>query len=92
VARVQGGTVELGCFEFSNTDRHPADANGDWVIDEAEFNAYAAAWKNDQAWTTGPSPVPADYLTRAGYLKENGGAYHNDGGGKPVCWKPGAGN
>lgn len=88
--RIQNVTVDMGAYEFSNTDRHPADLNDDWSISESEYNAYAAAWKNDQAWARQPSPIPADYATRAGYLKANGGTYYNDGGGgKPLCWKPG---
>ena len=88
--RIAGGTVDLGCYEFSNTAFHPADVNGDWVISDAEYTAYAAAWKNDQPWATAPNPIPADYVTRAGYLKQSGGTYHNDGSARPICWKPGA--
>jgi len=89
--RVANGTVDMGCYEFGNTIPHPADVNTDWVISDAEYTAYAAAWKNDQTWSPGPVPIPADYVTRAGYLKsQSGGAYHNDGSTRPVCWKPGA--
>jgi parallel beta-helix repeat protein len=89
-ARIANGTVDMGCYEFGNTIPHPADVNNDWVITDAEYTAYAAAWKNDQTWNPGPNPIPADYVTRAGYLKANGGAYHNDGSTRPTCWKPGA--
>ena len=89
--RIADGTVDLGCYEFGNSIPHPADVNTDWVISDAEYTAYAAAWKNDQTWNPGPNPIPADYVTRAGYLKsQSGGAYHNDGSTRPVCWKPGA--
>ena len=88
--RIANGTVDIGCYEFGNTIPHPADVNSDWVITDAEYTAYAAAWKNDQTWNPGPNPIPADYVTRAGYLKANGGAYHNDGSTRPTCWKPGA--
>lgn len=88
--RIAGGTVDLGCYEFGNSIPHPADLNNDWVISDAEYTAYAAAWKNEQTWNPGPNPIPADYVTRAGYLKsQSGGAYHNDGSTRPVCWKPG---
>ncbi len=88
-ARIVDTTVDIGADEMSNTDPHPADLNDDWVISEAEYTAYAAAWKNDQAWSRQPSPVPADFVTRAGYLRQQaGGSYRNDGGPKPTCWVP----
>ena len=86
-ARIVDTTVDIGADEMSNTDPHPADLNNDWIISEAEYGAYAAAWKNDQTWSRQPNPISADYVTRAGYLKQqSGGAYRNDGGPKPTCW------
>lgn len=88
--RIVNGTVDLGCYEFSTSATHPADTNRDFVLTGAEFNAYAAAWKNAQAWTNAPTVIPADYVTRAGYLMTtNGGRYHNDGSARPVNWKTG---
>ncbi|MCW5552569.1 MAG: right-handed parallel beta-helix repeat-containing protein [Verrucomicrobiae bacterium] len=81
------GRVDLGCYEFSTAAKHPADENGDNVITEDEYNNYAAAWKSGDAWTTGPDPISAEYVTRAGYLKANGGNYINDGSARPVNWK-----
>jgi hypothetical protein len=89
------GLVDLGCYEFNNTATHPADTNAAFVITAAEFNAYAAAWKNGLSWALAPAsapnpnPIPANYLTRAGYLMTNGPAYHNDGSARPTNWKPG---
>jgi hypothetical protein len=89
--RVINGLVDLGCYEFTTTVPHPADTNGDFVISPLEFSAYAAAWKSLQTWTNGPNPGPnpiqANYVTRAGYLMTNGGAYFNDGSARPVNWK-----
>jgi hypothetical protein len=89
--QIVNGAVDLGCYEFITTVTHPADTNGTFVITRAEYNAYAAAWKNGQIWTNGPNPgpnpIPANYVTRAGYLMTNGGAYYNDGSGRPVNWK-----
>jgi hypothetical protein len=89
--RILNGTVAIGCYEFTTNLTHPADTNGAFVITLAEFNAYAAAWKTGQTWTNGPNPVPnpvpANYMTRAGYLMTNGGAYYNDGSARPVNWK-----
>ncbi len=85
--RIINGVIDIGCYQFTTNVFHPADVNGDWVISPAEFNAYALAWKNAQPWTNGPSPISANYLTRAGYLMTNGGAYHNDGSARPVNWK-----
>jgi hypothetical protein len=82
------GFVDMGCYEFNTSATHPADANADFLITAAEFNAYAAAWKNGQAWTNAPLAIPANYVTRAGYLLTNGGAYTNDGSARPVNWKP----
>ena len=83
------GLVDLGCYEFNTSATHPADTNAVFVITSDEFNAYAAAWKTGQVWANGPNPISADYLTRAGYLMTNGGAYHNDGSMRPVNWKTG---
>ena len=89
--RVLNGLVDLGCYEFTTNVVHPADTNALFVITPSEFNAYAAAWKNGQTWTNGPNPgpnpVPANYMTRAGYLMTNGGSYYNDGSARPVNWK-----
>jgi hypothetical protein len=85
--QIVNGTVDLGCYEYTTNVTHPADLTGSWIITAAEFNAYAAAWQNGQTWTNGPNPIPANYVTRAGYLMTNGGAYYNDGSARPVNWK-----
>ena len=84
------GQVDLGCYEFNTSATHPADANGNWAISNDDFAAYAAAWKSGQTWSNAPTVIPADYVTRAGYLMTNGngGAYTNDGSARPVNWKP----
>lgn len=87
--RIANGTVDIGCYEFATSATHPADVNTNFVITATEFNAYAAAWKNGQTWSNTPTVIPADYLTRAGYLMTNGGTYHNDGSARPVNWKVG---
>ena len=83
------GTVDLGCYEFSTAATHPADTDTNFSLTAAEFNAYAAAWKSGQTWSNTPTVIPADYVTRAGYLMTNGGTYHNDGSARPVNWKIG---
>jgi predicted outer membrane repeat protein len=90
--RIANGAVDLGCYEYTTNVVHPADTNGNFVITAAKFNAYAAAWQNGQTWSNGPNPgpnpIPANYVTRAGYLMtNNGGAYTNDGSARPVNWK-----
>ena len=87
--RIVNGTVDLGCYDFITTVPHPADVNGDFIITAAEYNAYAAAWKAGQTWSNAPTVIPANYVTRAGYLMTNGGTYHNDGSARPVNWKVG---
>jgi hypothetical protein len=89
--RTSAGTVDIGCYEFNTTVTHPADVNGDFIITAAEFNAYAAAWKSGLPWTNGPNPgpnpIPANYVTRAGYLMTNGGSYYNAGSARPLNWR-----
>jgi hypothetical protein len=84
--RIANSLVDMGAYEFFNTSTHPADTNINWQVESPEFDAYAAAWKADQAWAS--NAIPADYLTRAGYLKAKGGAYTNDGSALPLNWKP----
>lgn len=86
--RISNGAIDIGCYQFTTNVFHPADTDHNWVITPAEFAAYAAAWKSAQPWTNGPSPILANYLTRAGYLMtNNNGAYYNDGSARPVNWK-----
>jgi hypothetical protein len=90
------GQVDLGCYEFNNKAVHPADTNGTFVITAGEYATYAAAWKAGLSWTTAPTnapnpiPIPANYVTRAGYLMTNGGGYYNDGSARPTNWKTNA--
>jgi hypothetical protein len=83
------GQVDLGCYEFNSTRFHPADVNQDGVITATEYMNYANAWLNNQSWPTGPNPILDDYVTRAGYLQNQGGTYHNTGAGAPLNWQPG---
>jgi len=55
-------------ISFAEDVPHPADTNKDFKLTTAEFNAYNTAWLKKQSWPEGPSPVPMDYLTRAGFL------------------------
>ncbi len=87
--RIAGGTVDMGAYEFSNTDYHPADANRNWILEAGEFTSYSEAWRNGQLWGGSSNSIPTDYVTRAGYLKESGGIYHNDGASRPLRWKVG---
>ncbi len=87
------GQVDLGCYEFNTAATHPADTNANFVMSAAEYAAYAAAWKAGQTWTNAPAgspnpgPVPANYVTRAGYLMTNGGTYYNNGSARPTNWR-----
>jgi parallel beta-helix repeat protein len=93
--------VDMGCYEFNNTAEHPADTASptDFTITAAEFISYTNAWYNGLPWSTpngppNPNPIPANYVTRAGYLLEVGGGssgpYYNDGSQRPTNWKPGS--
>ncbi len=71
---------------------HPADlAAADGRIDLNELSAYGAAWKTGASWPADPNPIPAEYVTRAGYLWRQGEVYHYDAkaGAPPLCWVPG---
>ena len=70
---------------------HPADLNTDFRMELSEVRAYEAAWKHGQPWSKAPNPVPVAYLTRAGYLYQQGGTYHYAGGSAPGCWQKGTG-
>lgn len=86
--RIVNASVDIGADEMpSVTDTHPADLDNDWVISAAEYADYAAAWKTNGVWTLPPSPVSADFATRAGFLlQQSAGSYQNEGGKKPTCW------
>mgnify|MGYP000868135938 CR=1 FL=1 len=86
--RLVGGGVDIGAYERSTTALHPADSNGDQSISQAEFDAYNTAWRTNDTWPTAPSIIPIDFVTRAGYLLQKGGAYKNIGVGKPATWVP----
>jgi len=55
---------------------HPADqAPTNMVIELAELTDYVNAWRTCPVVSGGPSPVPVNYVTRAGFLFRRGGAY-----------------
>jgi hypothetical protein len=69
--------------------RHPADNNpADDLLATDEVTAYSAAWLAGTAFSAGPTPVPASYATRAGYLFKHGGGYRYDpsAGAFPLAW------
>ncbi len=58
---------------------HPADrAPADYRISASEISAYGAAWRLGADWPEPPSPIPIEYLTRAGALWRNGEIYFHD--------------
>jgi hypothetical protein len=55
---------------------HPADdAPFDYTISITEVTAYGLAWKTGKPWTSAPTNIPVDYVTRAGALWKGGEAY-----------------
>jgi hypothetical protein len=93
-SRIINDFVDMGAYELTDSfsfDPHPADSNNNWTIEDNEFNNYNSAWKQGNTWTNGPNPIPLDFVSRAGFLKESGGTYHNVGGKQPDCWMPGSG-
>jgi hypothetical protein len=86
--RVTEQIVDIGAYERSTTALHPADTNSNSSISQEEFEAYNAAWRTNEAWPTAPAVIPVDFVTRAGYLLQKGGAYKNIGVSKPATWVP----
>ena len=87
-SRISNGIVDIGAYEYSTSDKHPADTNENWIIEIEEFTAYNVSWKNAETWTKGPNPIPSEFLTRSGFLLKKGGRYKNVGLPKPLCWMP----
>jgi len=87
-ARKTGVQVDIGAYERSTAQLHPADIDGDGTISQSEFDAYNAAWRTGDDWSAAPTKIPVDYVTRAGYLLQKGGVYKNIGVGKPATWVP----
>jgi hypothetical protein len=86
--RIGDNTVDIGAYEHSRTDFHPADTNKDWDLTTIEVSEYETAWKNGNTWAEAPVQIPMNYLTRAGFILQSGGTYENTGGAKPLCWIP----
>ena len=69
---------------------HPADSSpADLTITTAELSAYVSAWQNGGTWPTDPNPIEVSFVTRAGFLVSNGGAYTvNPHAALPLAWIP----
>ncbi len=82
---IRGDRLISASAEFHPADMSPADHR----ITITELTAYAAAWKRGEAWPQGPSPIPLDYVTRAGALWQGGEVYGYDPAAleAPLCWK-----
>ncbi len=85
-ARILDGFVDLGAYEHSSVVLHPADTDMDGTLTSNEVTVYGDAWRTGASWPTPPTTIPIDYVTRAGFLLQNGGDYQNKGGGKPLNW------
>jgi hypothetical protein len=93
-----GGTIavdgdrEIICGDNSTAPggTHPADMDGDFLLEAVELTAYGAAWRRGDEWPTTPNPIPADYVTNAGMLWRAGEAYVYDAGTAPP-WVPAGG-
>jgi len=78
----------LSTLAIAGERYHPADTNQNKVIEQSEFEDYNQAWRSDTPWPSTGESVPTNYLTRAGHLLLNGGAYQDSGGDMPMCWIP----
>lgn len=84
---------DLGCYQINTTVPHPADLPlpASFAISLTQYENYSNAWKFGLPWTVAPNPIPANYLTRAGYLLQSESGepyYYNDGSSRPTNWKP----
>jgi sugar lactone lactonase YvrE len=79
VSTAGNDTAIAGQSEILPPPLHPADVNPpDFRINISETTAYATAWRKGQTWSTGPNPIPIDYVTRAGLLWKRGELYSFD--------------
>jgi formylglycine-generating enzyme required for sulfatase activity len=79
----------LSTLAFAEERYHPADNIQNKIIEQSEFDTYNHAWRSGMSWLSTGEPVLTNYLTRAGHLLLNGGAYQDSGGDMPMCWVPG---
>jgi len=86
--RIADGIVDIGAYEHSTTELHPADSNQNWNIEANEFEKYNSYWKQGLKWTIVPESIPVDYVTKAAFLMQSSGKYTNTGAGEPACWVP----
>lgn len=80
-ASIDGVSTAIGGDAVLNIANllHPADQSpADNQISIVEITAYGAAWRQGKSWPVPPSPIPIDYVTRAGFLWKNGEAYLMD--------------
>jgi rhamnogalacturonyl hydrolase YesR len=87
VNELTGGDDEI-CVGWE----HPADTDLDWCLVIEEVTGYEACYLTGCTWQVGPNPIPADYVSRAGYLWRYGECYHFDYDfNEPVWWQDNAG-
>lgn len=83
-----------GATVIENSVVHPADLNADNRLADDEVTAYGAAWRRDDTWSVAPNPIPANHVTRAGFLWRSGELYRFDStiGSAPLWWIPAPGS
>jgi hypothetical protein len=82
------GTAIGGNASIDKTQGHPADADANMRMVINEVTAYGSAWKLGTAWSTPPTTIDVNYVTRAGYLWKNGEVYTCDSSqAAPLCWQ-----
>jgi hypothetical protein len=69
---------------------HPADADFDRRLEEAEVTAYSEAWRRGDGWTRSPDGIPGNWVSNAGSLWRAGEAYRYDAQADPP-WRAEAG-
>jgi hypothetical protein len=86
---VTGDAIAPVCLSHpADTQPDPAGAPfGDWRMTAVEVTAYAGAWQRGQPWPNLPSPIPVEFVTRAGFLWATCESYAVDPGQTaPLTW------
>lgn len=83
------GTREAVCGDATVMpgDIHPADLDGNFMIEDDELTAYAATWRDGDEWSVAPNPIPSSFVTNAALIWRAGEIYRYEPTAAPP-WVP----